>query len=483
MRIRVFVLVPLTLLSACGGGDSSNEPSDTGAVDSITPIGDEGVDASDGTSPTDAPPMDSLGDVPADGTPGPCGASTLASWADGATFTRDLHVQAGAAAGGDGTAAKPFATIKAGFSATKPGDRLIIHAGTYAGDNYGDLLGTASKPILVTGAPGEAMPKISGGSEGLHFTDASYLIVQDLEITGQTSNGMNIDDGGSYDTPAHHIVLRRLWVHDIDPSGNHDGIKLSGMDDALLVENRIGKVGGQMMDMVGCHRVVVARNTFADGISEGVQMKGGCADNVVTRNLFKNVGTRSVNAGGSTDLPYFRPIDATYEAARLTVSANVFVGSETPIAFVGCDACNFLHNTVINPTKWAGRILQETTGSRFVPCRKGRYIDNIVVLSPGISAETINVGSGTDAGSFTFANNLWFHTGSPSFKPALPSGVTETASVYGSDPLLVDLAKPDAHLKAGSPAVAKGQDLGKEVPADHDGACWKTPPAIGALEN
>lgn len=204
-------------------------------------------------------------------------------------------------------------------------------------------------------------------------------------------------------------------------------------------------------------------------------MKGGSSDNLVTRNWFENAGPRGVNMGGSTGLEFFRPIDAKFEAARIVVSANVFIGGDTPLAYVGCDECTAANNTILRPVRWAARILQETVdASRFVPSRKGKFVNNVVIVTTGISAETINVGANTEPASFVFSNNLWFHTSSPTFRPTLP--VMETAAVYG-DPLLAGAS--DAHLAAGSPAIGKGAAA---MGADYDGKCWKAPPAIGALE-
>lgn len=399
-----------------------------------------------------------------DGTSGGCG--DLATWADAATFTRELHVQAGGM----------YTTIDAALRAAKPGDKVIVHAGTYPGGTFADKLqGTAAQPILITGAAGEAKPHIQGGAEGLHLTDPTYVVVQDLEISGQTANALNVDDGATVATPAHHLVFRRLRVHDV-ASGNHDGLKMSGVDDSFVLDSEFEKIGGQMVDMVGCHRVTVARSTFKAGESVGVQMKGGSSDNLVTRNWFESAGQRGVNMGGSTGLEFFRPLDAKFEAARIVVSANVFIGGDTPFAYVGCDECTAANNTILRPLRWASRILQETVdAARFVPSRKGKFINNLVVVGAGISGETVNVGANTEPSSFSFANNLWFHTGNPAFRPTLP--VMETAAVYG-DPKLVGTSDP--HLTAGGPAAGKGADA--KVPADYDGRCWKTPPAIGALE-
>jgi hypothetical protein len=462
-------IVLVAFLVGCGGSDAATPPATDDA---------QIIDTSSSTETS--PGEDVATDAATDTAPVACGA--LATWADTATTSRDVHVRAGAS-GGDGSEARPFGTIAAAVPTIAPGVRVVIHAGTYAPGAYvSNAKGTASQPIVITGAPGEAVPTIAGGAEAIHFTDATYLVVQDLEVTGQTANGLNFDDGGTIDTPSHHVVIRRVNVHDV-ASGNHDGIKMSGVDDAHVLDSTFNAIGGQMVDMVGCHRVTVARNTFRNGETVGVQMKGGSSDDVVTRNVFINAGPRGVNMGGSTGLEFFRPIDAKFEAARILASDNVFVGGDTPLAYVGCDECSAIHNTIVRPNRWAARILQETVdATRFVPSRRGKFLNNVVVVATGISGETVNVGANTEPMSFTFANNLWFHTSNPSFRPALP--VMEAAPVYG-DPLLAnvtDPTKPDAHLGAGSPAIGKGSDQRALVPGDHDGKCWAMPPSIGAYE-
>jgi hypothetical protein len=182
--------------------------------------------------------------------------------------------------------------------------------------------------------------------------------------------------------------------------------------------------------------------------------------------------------GGSTGLEFFRPLGADYEAQDIRAVANVIVGSEAAIAFVGCDGCLAANNTVVRPTHWVARILQESV-TGFVPCRNGRFINNLVVFRQADLSTFVNVGPDTAPDSFTFADNLWFAEDDPSFAgPDLP--VTETGTVV-ADPLFVDGPNSDYHLGAGSPADGAGTTL-TEVAADFDGNCYQDPPAIGAFE-
>lgn len=213
----------------------------------------------------------------------------------------------------------------------------------HATDQFVDnLRGTVQAPIWIGGEPGQPRPVIAGGSGPLQLAQAAYVVVHDLEIRGQTGNGLNIDDGGQFsvETAAHHIAVVRLHVHDLGGTGNNDCIKVSG-----------------------------------------IQAKGGSTDVDVRDNRMRISGQRAVNLGGSTDLTLFRPplsLTATNaEARRIRVFNNIITGlgtTATPFAFVGCIDCFAAHNLALGQQRWHMRILQETptqAGSRSNPRRTG----------------------------------------------------------------------------------------------------------------
>ncbi|MEI7730780.1 MAG: right-handed parallel beta-helix repeat-containing protein [Verrucomicrobiota bacterium] len=68
---------------------------------------------------------------------------------------RELWVQAGAAAGGVGSPAQPFATISAAAKSVLPGDTILVRQGTYAETVTLQGAGTPEKPIALRAAPGE----------------------------------------------------------------------------------------------------------------------------------------------------------------------------------------------------------------------------------------------------------------------------------------------------------------------------------------
>ena len=348
------------------------------------------------------------------------------------------------------------AELRRAASKAVPGTQILLRPGEYAGGiGLADLHGTASAPIVIGASDPRQPPAIVGGGSGMQLSRVSHLVVRDLTIRGAAGNGLNVDDGGTYVRPSHHVTLRNIHVSTLPP-GNHDGIKLSGIDDFRVESCRVEKWGGSAVDMVGCHRGVVEGGEFRNGGDTGVQCKGGSADITISRCRFVEFGGRGVNAGGSTGLAFFRPPIKTmaerYEAKNIVVTGNTFDGGGAAVAFVGVDGAVVRFNTIHNPGRWAFRILQETATPNFVPSRRGRIEDNLIVFrSDWWSAGGVNVGSGTDPQSFRFARNFWFCADRPQAStPSLPT--PETGGVYGRDPRL----REDLSVASDSPALRFG---------------------------
>ena len=270
---------------------------------------------------------------------------------DGAVYSTEFYVSPGGSDDNDGGAANPYRTLERAAREASPGTIIHLASGNHiAGQHIANLKGTATQPIKITG-PDEGEAVFSGGNTAIQLTDPAYVVLENFGVEGAASNGLNIDDGMSFDTPAHHVVLRGLTVRDIGPDGNHDGIKLSGLDHFRIENCRIERPGssGSYIDMVGCHDGVIAHCWFGDGGSSGVQAKGGSARVLIYANQFTDITDRAVNMGGSTGLEYFRPIDAPYEASDIQVIANLFTGSQAAIAFVGCINGLFAHNVIDHP--------------------------------------------------------------------------------------------------------------------------------------
>ena len=353
--------------------------------------------------------------------------------------------------------------LRKAVSEARPGTTILLAPGRYRGGLvFNDLKGAKGKPIVIAAEDSEDLPVIEGGNSCLHLTDPQYVELRQLVFTGARINGLNIDDGGTYATPAQHVVLSGLVVRDNGSRGNHDGIKLSGLDD-FRIENctveRWGK-NGSGIDLVGCHRGVIDGSTFRDGdkvFGNAVQTKGGSSNITISRCRFENAGGRAINLGGSTGLAYFRPKAQGYEAKDITVEDCTFIGSMAPIAFVGVDGATVRHNTIYRPTRWVMRILQENQQPSFVPSRNGQFTSNIVVFRSDELNTAANIGAGTAPQTFQFENNFWYCIDRPEkSQRSIHLPVAELDGRYGVAPDFVAADMGDLRVRKSSPASKAG---------------------------
>ena len=376
---------------------------------------------------------------------------------------------------------RSYANLQPAATAAAPGDTIVFDAGIYAGGQYvTGLKGTPSAWITLRCMPGDSAI-VRGGNEAWHLTDPAYVRVEGFVFEQQTANGVNIDDGGDYATPAHHIRVLRCTFRNMSGTGNNDLLKLSGLDDFEIRESRFiaGAAGGSGIDMVGCHRGTIEKNEFRQMGSNAIQAKGGTEHVTIAANYFEQCGSRTLNLGGSTGLQYFRPIDAPFEAANLRVHANIIVGSEAPVAYVGCVKTEVVNNTIFKPGKWVVRILQETVDTaRFLSCGENTFQNNIV-LQGNLPTET-NIGPNTRPWTFVYAHNVWYNAQNSVWGgPSIP--VADPWMIVGANPLFADTASRDFRPIAGSRAIGAG---GSVASPTHDflGAPFNTPRSAGAIE-
>lgn len=385
---------------------------------------------------------------------------------------RILHVGSG----------QPYANLQQAASNAQSGDTIFVHSGVYQGGQYiTNLRGTPSAWITIL-AESNTSVIFRGGTEAWHLTDAAYLRIEGFVFESQTGNGVNIDDGGSYDTPAHHITIERCEWRAMNATGNNDQLKLSGLDSFTVANCRFlnGSAGGSAVDMVGCHWGVFERNYFENAGSNCIQTKGGSQYIRIERNRFINGGQRALNIGGSTDPQYFRPITANFEASHVAVYANIFTGSMAPVAYVGAVNCEVVNNTIYRPDKWAVRILQETVGPNYLPCGNNIFRNNIVFITNVAANATLNIGPNTAPETFIFTNNLWFNVDNAGWQgPNLP--VAETNGIIGRDPKFRNAVSGDFAILATSPAIGRGMQVQNPI-SDFAMSRFNTPRSIGAYE-
>lgn len=376
-----------------------------------------------------------------------------------------------------------FATLADAGPSLEAGDSVTVLDGFYSNGTQFlfDLTGTAEAPILIKS---ESLygAIFDGSAESIHLVRCKHVILDGFLIQHQTGNGMNIDDGGNYDVPTHHITIRNCHFRDIDAVGNNDLLKLSGLDD-FHIHHCVFENGaaGSGVDMVGCHNGIIEDCIFNNTGNSGIQAKGGTQYIRIQRNEFRDIAQRAINIGGSTGLEFFRPpltdpIVNAFEAANIEVFSNLFIGSWSPIAYVGCINCVVRNNTFYQPQNWAIRILQETTVPGFLPCSDNEFSNNIVFLANDITE--VNIGPNTSPATFEFSNNLWFNAANNFWLPVLP--VNDENQII-ADPMFADAEAEEFALLEQSPAIAMGYPF-DNPDTDFELYLFSNPPAIGAFE-
>ncbi len=345
--------------------------------------------------------------------------------------------------------------LRTALNEARAGDEVVLAPGIFAGGvTVAGLTGTADAPIVIRGQDPENPPLIEGGGEALHLVRPRHVVLRDIQVRGQANNGINIDDGGDYTAPAHHVLVENVGIRNIGSGGNQDGLKLSGLYDFVVRGLHVDGWSGSAVDMVGCHRgrietsVFVGREQFSP--ASAIQIKGGSSDIEVFQCFFDHAGPRPINLGGSTGLRFFRPPAAGFEATRVTVAGNRFAGGETVVAFPTASGGIVRHNTIYRPDRWVLRILQETANPDFQPSHGGVWEQNLVLYDGGLS-RFVNIGPNTAPETFTFRGNAWFGVDGPR-SVELP--VPEVSAVYQIDPQLEDAGA--ATMRIGSDATVLG---------------------------
>ena len=375
---------------------------------------------------------------------------------------------------------KTYQRLQQAAAVVKAGDTIMLFAGVYSGGDFiSRLNGNATDWITIRAADGNEVI-YRGGAVAFHISEASYLRIEGLIFEQQTGNGVNIDDGKPNKKSAHHIRFERCRWRNINATGNNDELKLSGIDDFVIKQCVFsnGAAGGSLIDLVGCHRGVLQECVFENAGSNCIQAKGGSSDIVITRNKFINGGQRAVNIGGSTGLAFFRPAGVNYEAKNIRVCSNIFIGSITPVAFVGAVECTVENNTLYAPKRWAVRILQETTAAGFLPCSNNTFSHNIIVY-PHTGTDAINISANTAPETFQFSYNLWYRPSDSTWEgPKTP--VPETNPILHRSPLFVDII--GFRITQQSPAWQAGSSNNTLPEFDYYGNKFAVPRSVGAVE-
>jgi len=114
-----------------------------------------------------------------------------------------------------------FLSLEAAASSVSAGDTLELQSQVFAdGAQFlYDLKGTSNKPIVII-AKEKHQSIFRGGTEAIHLVRCHHVEINGILAEGQSGNGINIDDGGDYDSPSEHIIVRNCILQEMDAEGN-----------------------------------------------------------------------------------------------------------------------------------------------------------------------------------------------------------------------------------------------------------------------
>ena len=461
--------------AATSSGPSTAAPTTTGDPPTTAdPTQSATTSSSESTiDPTSA----STSDPPSDPTTGgdPDCTPALPTFADGKTPTNTLYVDAGAAPGGDGSQAKPFAELAPALAIASPGTEVRV-TGTLPAPTYTvGLAGSDAAPIWISGQPGAKIGPLT-------LEDASHVIVQDLELAASQGHVLHFFF-------ADHLMLRRLKIHD----AGLGCIKGSQTTQAYVEDSELWAAGQvsehPLLDFVGVNTGHILRSDFHDGPGVMIMLKGGTSDLLFAWNEVHQQSSpgNALALGQSTGPQFFQPIDAAFEGLRIVAFANRLhdlVGA--PVAFEGCKDCAAVRNTIWN---CSGPQLV-----RFLPGAAGmgsgvmtsipegnRFTGNIVVGGQdggaSLNADQDNTGPGN-----TLDYNVFLKPGPLNWWGVIPQDLVH--STYDQDPQLDAVGLPAnlALVDGKGPPDTAGLPFAAAFVRDAAGACMQEPPDIGAFE-
>jgi hypothetical protein len=300
----------------------------------------------------------------------------------------------------------PGQSFESAVERLAPGDTLIVHAGTYqdAGRVAITVKGTATAPVAIRGATGEARPVIGRRATDplqntIDIVGATYLTISGLEITGNSGDGgdgINMSGGPSF------ITLEDLKIHDISVGVNFR----SSMHHITVRRTEIFDTYDTGEGMyIGCHEGdCVVSDSLIEGNyihhtrnaeqGDGIEIKKASHSNVVRDNVIHDTRYPCIIAYGTAGQPrnviernvVWNCDDAGMQiAADAVVRNNIIIpgtgGGLTSQDHAGVTPNNleFTHNTIVGGSpclrlsNWSGK-----TGLVFanngIYCPNGDYV-------------------------------------------------------------------------------------------------------------
>jgi parallel beta-helix repeat protein len=330
-----------------------------------------------------------------------------------------------------GTITQPFGSIPKGLSVLSPGDTLLVRAGTYTQElfYYNFRSGTSwSAPVTLRAYPGETviLKPGAGADRIITFRNESQYIIVDgfiMDAVNITGDAVKMQYEPTLPGGPNHIRLINCEIKNSDQQGILTGTNADYLEFINLNVHDNGTTRFHHGIYILGHFNLIEGGRYYHNASHGVQCDSGpCGNNTVRDILAYNNGTHDPDGRG---IGFYNG------------SNNLFYNNIT------------WDNTDSGIKVWGGANNKIYNNTIYHNADRGIWIE-------GGATNTI------------IRNNIIYLNGNGVTIDDTGSGTVKDHNLLNIDPLFVNAAAQDFHIKAGSPAIDAGVAL-SEVPTDFEG--------------
>jgi hypothetical protein len=358
---------------------------------------------------------------------------------------RTFHVDAQAAAPGDGSAGRPWTDLQAALCRLEPGDRLIVAPREYSGPfriGAGCRDGTADAPIQLFAHDAFLLPGASGDVLTVERAHWQLAHVQ-IALRDSRAAGLVLAGGGAHDVAVDHSHISE---------GDGAAVRITGGASAIVVSNsHIHHSGGVRIDG-GAARIRLAGNHIHHNRASGVAV-AGAREITIDGNRIHNDRGPAIHAARAANIAITRnrlwncspsAVAAGAGSHSITIERNAIVEATTAIHLDGAERTAIRRNYLEN------RLTAGSTALLAGSAREIRFHNNVV------NSYTAPVRVHAAAAEISVANNLFLGP-SPEWSPAPPGAFSFAGpnAVAGAESL--------AGRELGSIAGVQTVDAGKAM--------------------